>query len=375
MDATQMFSNDYVTARERFRQAASTVGWQSETHAIGPLGPNGEELAVDVALTPSDKFDRCLVLSSGLHGVEGFLGSAIQLALLSQWGDHPETLPRIRLVFLHALNPYGFAWLRRSDEKNIDPNRNFPANGFGHQGSPPGYAELDTLLNPKRPPSRWDAFFLRALAAIARHGMPAFKQAAAAGQYDYPQGLFYGGSEPSGTNEIVSEHLDRWLDGCCRIVHLDIHTGLGKWASPTLLVDSPLEGGHREWLEDWFGKHSYNECDSRGVAYAAQGTLGQSCVSLAPERHYLFAGVEFGTYSPLKVLSGMRAENQAHHWGKPGDSSTVRVKERLKELFCPHSDNWRQLVLNRGLQLVYRAISGLTFEAGPRSDSGLLVYR
>ncbi len=375
MDARRTFSSDYATARARFRQAASTLDWQLEDHRIDPLGPNRETLAIDVALTPPGNLDCCLVLSSGLHGVEGFLGSAIQIALLNQWADRPEALPRVRLVFLHTLNPYGFAWLRRCDEKNVDVNRNFQDNGYGYSGSPPGYADLDRLLNPKRPPSKWGAFSLKALLEIARHGMPALKQATAAGQYDYPQGLFYGGSEASSTNEILSEHMDLWLAGCRRVVHLDIHTGLGRWATPTLLVDSPLADGERKWLEDWFGEDSLSQCDASGVAYAVRGSLGQWCVRLDPERRYLFAGVEVGTYSPLKVLSGLRTENQAYHWGKPDDTSALRAKQRLKELFCPKSNNWRQPALSRCLQLVYQAISGLTFEAESQPESSLLVRR
>jgi hypothetical protein len=375
VDATRVFSGDYAAARERFRQAAQQAAWQLERLPIDPPGPNRERLTIDVALAPLDDSDCCLVLSSGLHGVEGFLGSAIQLALVEQWADRPETRPRIRLVFLHGLNPYGFAWLRRCDENNIDPNRNFSVDGYGYAGSPPGYAELDGLLNPKCPPSWWDGFLLKAVLAIARRGMPALKQAVAAGQYEFPQGLFYGGSEPSCTNEIVSEHFARWLGGCRRIVHLDIHTGLGPWATPILLVDYPLSGKPRQWLSGWFGEGSFNECDSRGIAYSARGSLGQWCVRRSPQRDYLFASVEFGTYSRLKVLSGIRAENQAHHWGKPGDPATVRAKQRLKELFCPKSNHWRQLALDRGLQLVYRAIGGLTFEAGSQPDSGILVCR
>lgn len=375
MDATHLFSEDYATARRRFREAARAVRWDPKDYAIGPAGRHGEKLAIDVALSPSDDLHPCLVVSSGLHGVEGFLGSAIQVALLKRWADRPETLPRIRVVFLHGLNPYGFSWGRRCDEKNIDPNRNFAVDGYGYAGSPPGYADLDSLLNPKRPPSKWDGFFLKALLAIVREGMPALKQAAAAGQYEYPQGLFYGGSEPSCTNEIISDRFAGWLGGCERIVHLDIHTGLGKWATSTLLIDCPLKGGQREWLEDWFGEDSFDECDSRGVAYTVRGSFGQWCVNVNPERHYLFAGVEFGTYPPLKVLSGMRAENQAHHWGEPGSHSTESARERLKEFFCPKSSRWRQLVLDRGVELVDRAIDGLTFGAGSLPDSGVLVCR
>ncbi len=59
----------------------------------------------------------------GLHGVEGFFGSAVQLACLEHWLS--AEAPSVKYVFLHGLNPYGFAWRRRFDENNVDPNRNF----------------------------------------------------------------------------------------------------------------------------------------------------------------------------------------------------------------------------------------------------------
>ena len=61
----------------------------------------------------------------------------------------------LRCVLLHALNPYGFAWLRRVNEHNVDLNRNFLLPGEAYRGSPAGYAALDPLLNPKSPPARW----------------------------------------------------------------------------------------------------------------------------------------------------------------------------------------------------------------------------
>ena len=97
-------------------------------------------------------------------------------------------LPRgVALVLIHALNPYGFAWVRRANEENVDLNRNFLLAGEPYAGSPARYAALDALLNPKHPPRRLDLFRLRAMASILRHGMPQLKQAVAGGQYDFPQ--------------------------------------------------------------------------------------------------------------------------------------------------------------------------------------------
>ncbi|HZM59151.1 MAG TPA: hypothetical protein VFB85_05125, partial [Vicinamibacterales bacterium] len=59
------------------------------------------------------------------------------------------------------------------------------------------------------------------------------------------------------------------------------------------------------------------------------------------------------------MLAGLRAENQAHHWGTPVSPEARRAKERLKELFCPADEDWRSKVLVHGLTLARRALQGL----------------
>jgi hypothetical protein len=357
MNHLDAFAPDYATARLRFRQAALRLAWELEAHPIGLQGPDGEELTIDVARSAGGDSNKVLVVTSGVHGVEGFLGSAVQVALLERWATAPA--PQVRCVFLHGLNPHAFAWLRRADENNVDPNRNFLLPGERYEGSPPGYADLDSLLNPRQPPSPWEPFTLKAMLAIARYGMPALRQAVAAGQYDYPRGLFYGGNEPGGMHRFLAEHMGRWLEGSGQVVHLDFHTGLGPMGACKLLIDYPLSGIQRARLTEWFGADSFEACDSSGIAYDARGGFGRWCVSrnLAPD--YLFACAEFGTYGPVRVLAGLRAENQAYHWGSPSDASTARAKQRLKELFCPSAEAWRSQSLKRGTDLVCRAQRGL----------------
>jgi hypothetical protein len=351
------FSSDYMAARQRFREATSRCGWQLEAHAIGGAGPGGEALTMDVGCSSSGDPERVLVVSSGVHGVEGFFGSAVQVALLESWAS--ATPPSTKCVFLHALNPFGFAWLRRFDENNVDPNRNFLLPDEQFEGAPEGYALLDAFLNPRRPPSRWEPFTLKALWLIARYGMPALRQAVAGGQYSYPRGLFFGGAGPSRMQQLLGEHLPRWLGASKCVVHLDFHTGLGPRGACKLLIDYPLSQRQRGWLTEWFGAHSFEACDSSGIAYDARGGLGRWCVSRGLATDYLFACAEFGTYGPVQVLAGLRAENQSHHWGTTSAASTVQTKERLKELFCPAAEDWRSRVVDRSLELVGQAHRGL----------------
>jgi hypothetical protein len=359
------FSSNYDVARQRFREAAACLGWSLESHAISVRGPNEEELTTDIACSPDADPSRVLVISSGLHGIEGFLGSAVQLKLLQRWSETSN--PPLKCVFVHALNPFGFAWLRRCDEFNIDLNRNFLLDDESYEGTPTGYRQLNDLLNPQQPPSRWGFFTLRALGAVARHGMPVLRQAIAAGQYDFPKGLFYGGVEPAPTHHWLKKNLQRLLEGSRQTVHLDFHTGLGRRGDCRLLIDYQLDAEQVAQLNQWFGSSSFDARGSRQISYETRGGLGSWCVAQFPNIHYLFAYAEFGTYHPIKTLAALRAENQAYHWGRPADRSTIRAKQRLKEIFCPSSAAWRERVLRRSIELVDNAVRGLT--------QGTAVYR
>ena len=60
----------------------------------------------------------------------------------------------------------------------------------------------------------------------------------AQGQYDFPQGLFFGGSKPSKSYEVLQKELKNWIGDVDRIMLLDFHTGLGKHGT-CLLYTSP----------------------------------------------------------------------------------------------------------------------------------------
>lgn len=359
MDVATLFSRDYAAARQQFREAATTLGFTLEAHSIGETGPDGNDLTIDVAITPGMNTARTLVLSSGLHGVEGFFGSAVQLGLLREWNTRSKTVLPVRCVLLHGLNPFGFAWRRRVNERNVDLNRNLLLDGESFSGSPTGYARLDTLLNPRRAPSRAEPVTLKFLLAIARHGMPALKQSIASGQYEYPQGLFYGGDRPSRTHAILSAHFERWLADSSSVMHLDFHTGLGAWATYKLLIDYPLSELRHQRINRWFGADAVECTDTPHIAYRTRGSFGQWCSARCPTRDYLYAAAEFGTYNPLRMLAGLRAENQAHHWDSPDSAAATRSKQQLMELFCPRVESWRTTVLERSTLLIHHAIQKL----------------
>src|SRR6476646_9692172 len=177
MSYSEVFSPNYTIARERFRAASLSFGYQQTSYSIEQVSPTNEELTIDVAIGGSSNPRRSVVISSGLHGVEGFLGSAIQLALLGEHEFITALSPDTRVVLIHTLNPYGFAWIRRWNENNVDLNRNFLLPEETFQGSPENYPKINSFLNPASPPSRFEPYIFQALWLILRHGMASLKNA------------------------------------------------------------------------------------------------------------------------------------------------------------------------------------------------------
>ena len=350
MNGENAFSPDYRAARERFRSAATARGFRLEAHPIDP----DPDLTVDVALGGDENPSRLVVISSGLHGVEGFLGSAVQVAILE---DDPASWPLppgSGLLMLHSLDPFGFARLRRADAQNVDLNRNFVLDGEAYSGSPPTYREIDWVLNPRRPPRRFDLLAIESLPVILRHGEAALKRAIVGGQFDFPLGLFFGGHGPSPTRLLLEEQMPRWVGSADQVIHLDIHTGLGRWGNLALLLEDTVTPGRARWLSERFGADRV-EWPGEGISYPTRGGLGTWCQSTFADRAYDFLCAEFGTYSGSRVLAALRAENQAHHWCRPEDPAALRAKRRLLEAFAPADPQWRSATIAQALDTVRRA--------------------
>lgn len=354
------FSPNYFAARSRFRSLALAANARLECHAIEAKASNGEELTIDVATLGAIAPQKVIVVSSGLHGVEGFFGSAVQIALLKGTNLKDNLPADAALVMLHGLNPYGFAEVRRTNEDNIDLNRNFLLAGATYRGCPPDYPKFDRFFNPISRRSRLDLFYLKALWLIGRYGMNSLKNTLPVGQYEFAKGLFFGGHFPSKTQTILDTYLPHWLGNSTEIVHLDFHTGLGNKGTYQLFVEDSLKSPKVKFLQHHFGKQAILAADSSPDIYTMRGTLGKWIEAKFPQKNYQFLTAEFGTYSVIEVVKALRAENFAHWWGDRDTPFYRRSKQQLLEIFAPKEPRWRNKVVEQGIDLVQKAIALLS---------------
>ena len=329
---------DYPEARRRFRDAATAAGAtiEARTNASG-LGKDGEELILDVAaLGPADAAHRVLVVS-GTHGVEGYCGSALQVHWLTH---HHHTRPDdVRVVFLHALNPHGFSWVRRVNEDNIDLNRNFvdftaelPVNE--------GYAEIAASLVPER----WDeasraAATAEVFAYVESVGMERMQAAVSSGQYAHPTGLFYGGGSPSWSRRQLESVWSDELAGAESVVVLDLHTGLGPWGHGELIShDRAGSPAYERATQRWGEVRSM--LDGESVSAALTGDWLGAISNWSGSTEVDAVAIEYGTVDVITVLESLRADAWLHGHGDPTGPDAEAIRAQVRQAFLDDDPAW-----------------------------------
>ncbi|KAH9182475.1 hypothetical protein AeNC1_015547 [Aphanomyces euteiches] len=344
------FSEDYYDARRLFRENARFA--KAELHTI-PYPLDGMELSIDVAILPGASSSSLVVHLSGTHGVEGFAGSAIQSALLANETflnkKHDATI-----AFVHAVNPYGFAKLRRYNEHNVDLNRNHltPEQFEEMQSRDPnrfGYTEFASILNPVVPD---DISFWTGLGYhIATKGYVNGKRAVVAGTYHDPKGLFYGGHELEPSHRLLHEFFRTRFDlaSLSHVAFIDVHTGLGPSGVDTLDVLSNPALGPRLFPGQILSSND------EGALSGYDGVVGYAVPAYAatwfPESvSKLCVLQEFGTVSSLVVLRALRAENAYYHHDP---TARLAAAQQLRDVFYLHDDGeWKHEVVARGMDVL-----------------------
>ena len=361
MDDEACFAPDYGSARRRVLKASEAAATRHAIYRNPRTGPEGEPLAVDALWFGREDAANVLVLVSGTHGVEGFCGSGAQMDWLLTGG--PVALPEnTAALIVHALNPYGYAWLRRTTEEGVDLNRNgldfdaaLPVN--------PGYEALADALVPK---SLDEATLAEAAARIARfraeHGERAFETARSTGQHTHPEGIFYGGVAPTWCRHTMSEIASDFALGRRRQVAIvDYHTGLGSFGhGEPICGHKPGESGQarcRAWYGESLGEPLLGTSASLPIAGLTQYAWARE---IGADR-LTFIALEFGTYAQHVGATALRDDHWLHAYGAVDwrDPQTRAIKAALRAFYHPDTRDWRIAVLLRSRHVLSQAVAGL----------------
>ncbi|MDA7416925.1 M14 family metallopeptidase [Xenophilus arseniciresistens] len=358
----EAFSDSYALARQKFLRGCLAAGLAVDSQPLPLPGAQGEPLALDAAFDGPADAQRLLIVSSACHGVEGHCGSGVQAFALhdDEWRAKARDAG-VAVLYLHALNPHGFSHGRRVTQENVDLNRNFV--DFGHAlPANKAYAQLHALLLPAQwPPSPADEAEMAAW--MARHGVQAFQAAVSGGQYQFADGLFFGGQAATWSNRTLRTLLRRHARKASRIAWIDLHTGLGPNGHGERIFAGHNDGAElaraRAWWDGGGSTPVTSMYDGSSTSAELRGLIINAAYDECPQAQITSIALEYGTEPLLEVLAALRGDHWLHLHPEAAPELAATIRQRMRQAFYTDTDAWKGQVISQARQAMFQAVDGL----------------
>lgn len=325
---------NYSSFRSSLLKEAKNNTHIQQLNISHPLkGPHNEDLYIDILYRIQNPELPTFLLISGTHGVEGYFGSLCQKEFLK---SHLSHATQWNWIIVHALNPYGMAWYRRTNDQNVDLNRNSRADfkENNHQF---------TKLLPFLKNSQW----LQIIKPFIQLGPRGLTQAMAMGQYTYPDQIFYGGAAAQWELTALKKILSQITPPGSDVFVADLHTGLGPNAYQSLIFEFPDKKQQIQKLQKQLQKKLVIPLSQPGF-YQATGTLSQFTQALFSQQECLHLTFEIGTHHFLRVLSALMSSNK--HYTQYQSFSPSEAQKSLNAFF-PKDRTWQKTVVSDFLKV------------------------
>ncbi len=344
------FSGTYESARERFNETAQCILSQHYPKLTHDSLEQQASLYSDWWHGQSGNNSTLLILTSGLHGIEGYAGSAMQLQFLS---DHMKQVNtgEVDILLIHGINAYGMKHHRKETQHNLNLNRNAIHDFSKADLRNPGFDELQSLFIKRSGSGRcldYIPFTLHVLYDLLRLGPHAFLKAATLGQFKHPTGFYYGGhTQDAYFSDVLSRLVDT-ISAYQHVVMLDCHTGYGP-AGQVQLVMSSEDPRHAREVEV-YTRYPIVDQPRDQQFYAIEGEWLNYLYEETKNRHIGFLGLtlECGTLGkhPFALLRTLKATIDENRLFFNQAVAPRRIRERFDALYIPKNKQWRRSILN-----------------------------
>ena len=353
------FSSSYAQARLKFLAAAQAAGLEVESHLHPLRGIEGETLAMDVVRDGDLHAQRVLLVTSACHGIEGYCGSGVQIHALGNaaWREAARQAG-VAVVHVHALNPHGFSHGRRVTHENVDINRNF------HDFSRPlphntAYRDVHPLLIPEVwPPDERNRQDVANY--IATHGLTGFQAAVSGGQYEFEEGLFFGGKAPTWSNRTIRQVLRQHAGQCQQLAWLDLHTGLGPTGVGERIYAGADDAQAVARARAWWGSGVTSIYDGSSTSALLTGLMWTSVADECAQAQYTGIALEYGTQPIDQVVYALRGDHWLHQHPEAPQALAQSIRQTMKQAFYVDTDAWREQVIVQAMDALHLAVRGLS---------------
>ena len=345
------FYTEYEDIRAHLQDLSAGLGADIHSHPIDEQ----DGLYIDTFYLPASQAQTNLVvLTTGVHGIEGYIGSVMLDVFFGE--IYPTLDPDNTGVLVVAnVNPYGMKYMRRYNENNVDLNRNFILDWDSFDlASNKEYPKVDTFLGPtgKIGNALWHevGFYLSLGKTAITDGADTISDALLTGQYEYPQGVYYGGTGDEASTVYLKDVFARCLESAYEnIVHIDIHSGYGPRYN-MVIFNSVFETLTEAESVAAFGYDHIIAYDSESF-YATTGDTTDFFYRLADsvdsEKTLFSTCFEFGTigdafFDTILSLKYTVDENRNHWYPTQNKTSAEILRQNYLELYYPTETAWRE---------------------------------
>lgn len=359
---TSCFSPDYATARARFQMAAAQAGAALHVY-LNPQAsaPDGSSLTTDVAVMGPSQSQRVLIVVSGTHGPECFIGSAAQIAFMQSISAQADAL-KVRVVLIHAINPWGFAHLSRCTENLVDLNRNF-IDWSQPVAQNPDYEQLHPWISAQKQGPDADPLAQKNIDAwIDANGKAAFTDASMRGQYKHPEGSSYGGNGPEWSHLTLESIIEQHVGAVEKVALIDWHTGLGEAGEPFFLCFNERPSAAWDRACEWWGRTNLENPDGFDGSARPQytGLLFEGVSRFVAPAQLTGAVIEFGTVPLDQLQQALQADQRLHNGCLIDPVERQALLAQVTQAFSPDSVRWQQSALSHAIAIQQQALTGLS---------------
>ncbi len=357
------FKNDYDESTKNFLETADKVLQSNQKAQLKYFENQSSQIPILYWPISSQKINL-VVLISGVHGAEGFVGSAVQNHILDNHLNSKSPKPYDLLV-VHGFNPFGMINKRRVNENNMDLNRSFIINRQQHKFVDSSYLLLDDFLNPTDSPNPFIygkiKFVGLSIYNIFKYKLENLRRSILQGQYTKEKGLFYGGSQNPYQQQLLQLIYDQYMTQYRNVLAIDLHTGYGERGRLHLLsndfssLNADQNKSHKKRLIDIFSEKSINFSDEKNF-YNVNGEMVGYLNHLNSQNPAINSAVvtfEYGTldsqktFGSIESLRRMVLENQNYWYGQDGSESNLKIKSQFEDMFNPQETSWRKQIIEQ----------------------------
>ena len=188
--------------------------------------------------------------------------------------------------------------------------------------------------------------------------MDGLRVAVSGGQYSHPEGLFYGGSFETWSNQTIRKIAARYLSDADNVVLVDLHTGLGKYGNAEIILNIPkTDEAYLRAVAIWGEGRVTSTVGGDSLSAPIEGSVKFGLPKMLPQPKVTAVKLEFGTSPVTTVVPALRAENWLHYHGGTDHPEAGRIKEELLRAFYPDADDWKVQVWNQGKEVVEQALA------------------